>query len=102
IGLRVCLLLMILVVFLPQPQLFFERQGWPEVVILVDDSLSMSAYDVYRDDRVKAAVDALAKKAELTEEEKTDLARAIATRPGVTQANRLRLTQTFLTGQGDE
>src|SRR5581483_2841708 len=42
-GLRVCLLLLVLAVLLPQVRLWFERQGWPDVVLLIDDSQSMSA-----------------------------------------------------------
>ena len=36
---------------LPQLTLWFERQGWPDVVILLDDSQSMSTVDHYRDPR---------------------------------------------------
>ncbi|MFO0843137.1 MAG: VWA domain-containing protein [Gemmataceae bacterium] len=102
LALRTGLLLLLLVVFLPQLKLHFERQGWPDVVLLVDDSGSMSTFDVYRDDKEKAAADALAKKAELTELEKAELARSLATRPDLTRASRVRLAQTFLAGQGDE
>lgn len=102
LALRAGLLMMLLVVFLPQLKLYFERQGWPDVVILIDDSGSMSTYDVFRDEKVKAAADELAKKAELTESEKAELAKSLAARPDLTRASRLRLAQTFLAGQGDE
>lgn len=101
VALRLGLLMLLLVVFLPQLKLFFERQGWPDVVLIIDESQSMSAYDVYRDKETRDVVDGLAKKAELTDAEKIELAKAVASRPEVTKASRLRLAQTFLTGQGD-
>ncbi|MBY0227969.1 MAG: VWA domain-containing protein, partial [Gemmataceae bacterium] len=92
--LRVGVLLLMLGVFLPQLKLFFERQGWPDVVLLIDDSASMSHLDVYRDDKLREAADALAEKADLSEEEKSELAKA--GKAGMTRANRLRLAQTLL------
>lgn len=101
VGLRLGVLLMLLVVFLPQVKSHVERQGWPDVVILIDTSASMSTHDVYRDERVKAAAEALAGRGELTEDEKLELARAVLKRPGVAKASRLRLGQTALTKDGD-
>ncbi|MFQ3593050.1 MAG: VWA domain-containing protein, partial [Gemmataceae bacterium] len=95
--LRLGLLLLVLTVFLPQIQLYFERQGWPDLVLLVDDSGSMSTLDQYRDPKVREAAEALARLAELTDEEKQDLAKQLASTPGATSANRLRLVQTLLT-----
>ncbi len=71
VTLRLGLLFLVLGVFLPQVQLHFERQGWPDVVILIDDSQSMSALDSFRDERVKKYADELAAKGKLSEE--TDL-----------------------------
>jgi uncharacterized membrane protein len=102
VGLRVGILFLMLAVFLPQVKLYFERQGWPDVVILIDDSRSMSSHDVYRDDAVKKAAEALAKKAELSDEEKEALARAVAARAEVAKASRLRLAQTYLLQAGDD
>jgi hypothetical protein len=101
VGLRLGLVLLILVVFLPQLKLYFERQGWPDVVIILDDSQSMSSLDVYRDKAVSDVAGALAKKAQLSEKEKEEIAQAIALRSDLTPASRLRLAQTLLTGQGD-
>jgi hypothetical protein len=103
-GLRLSLLLLVLGVFLPQLRLHFERQGWPDVVILIDDSLSMSTLDVYGEAGVKGAADALAEKVELTDEEREQLSRALISRPGLTKASRLRLAQALLTqgGEGDD
>ncbi|MFL5339564.1 MAG: VWA domain-containing protein, partial [Gemmataceae bacterium] len=59
-GMRFGLLLLTLVVFLPQLRLFFEREGWPDVVILIDTSRSMSKPDDYQDDKVKSRAGMLA------------------------------------------
>jgi hypothetical protein len=97
IALRIGLIALVLAVLLPQLSLFFERQGWPDVVVLIDDSLSMSTLDAYREDRVKKAADQLAQKAELTIDEQEALKRALFSRPDLTQASRLRLAQTLVT-----
>ena len=59
-GLRVGVLLLLLAVLLPQLRLHFERQGWPDVVLLIDDSESMSAKERYTDPEVREAADSLA------------------------------------------
>jgi hypothetical protein len=82
IGLRVGLLLLMLFVALPQLTLWFERQGWPDVVILIDDSLSMTTVDRYQDADIQAAADALARDANLTQQDRLSLAKALVTRPG--------------------
>jgi hypothetical protein len=61
-GLRLFLILFTLTVLGPQLALSFERQGWPDVVLLVDDSRSMGEPDVYQDPRVQEAVNKLADK----------------------------------------
>jgi len=48
-GLRWFLLLLMLFVLLPQLQLWFERQGWPDVAVIIDTSQSMSTTDNYRE-----------------------------------------------------
>jgi hypothetical protein len=101
VTLRIGIVILMLAVFLPQLRLYFERQGWPDVVLIIDDSQSMSTLDGYRDERVKAAANALASKAELAAEEKEELARALLVRSDLTKASRLRLAQTYLTGEGD-
>jgi hypothetical protein len=40
----------------PQPQLVFERQTWPDVVVLIDDSLSMGGVDPYRSEEAREPV----------------------------------------------
>jgi hypothetical protein len=76
-GVRACLLLLALSVMLPQLRLWFERQGWPDVAIILDDSQSMSTVDRYRDARVQAAADQLTQVASLTSQERLALAQAL-------------------------
>jgi hypothetical protein len=97
IGLRLGLLLLLLGVLLPQVRLYFERQGWPDVVIIIDDSQSMSTFDHHRDPRVKAAASDLIGDGALPDEEQERLARALAVRPDLTKAERLRLAKALLT-----
>ncbi|HEV8059984.1 MAG TPA: VWA domain-containing protein [Gemmataceae bacterium] len=78
-GLRLFFVFLMLIVLLPEVQLWFERQGWPDVVILLDDSGSMSTVDSFQDEHVREAAGRLAKKR------------------GVTDLDRLQLAQTLLT-----
>ncbi len=70
---------MTLAAFLPQIRLWFERQGWPDIAIIIDDSRSMSAADNYQDPRVAEAAERLAKVADLTAPERLQLAQALLT-----------------------
>ena len=58
--LRLSVLLLTLFVLLPQLRLAFDREGWPEVVILIDTSGSMGHYDDFKDPAVKAKAEELA------------------------------------------
>jgi hypothetical protein len=58
-AMRLGLLFLTLVVLLPQLRLFFEREGWPDVVILIDTSKSFGKPDDYQDDNVKKRADQL-------------------------------------------
>jgi hypothetical protein len=80
VGLRLGLLLLLLGVLLPQLKLWFERQGWPDVVLLLDDSQSMSTVDSYRDADIQAVADRLARHEGLTAAERLQLAQALVTR----------------------
>ena len=55
-GLRLFLILITLAVLLPQLQVRFDRQGWPDVVLLIDDSRSMGEPDYYQDEQQQEAV----------------------------------------------
>src|SRR5205807_2101275 len=73
-GLRWFFVLLTLAVLLPQLQLSFEREGWPDVAILIDDSQSMSKDDQYEDPRVQEAVARLAQETSLSVPERLQLA----------------------------
>src|SRR5207244_1545270 len=45
-----------------QPEIHFQRQSWPDVVLLIDDSRSMGAIDPYRDEKAREPVTRLAEK----------------------------------------
>ena len=57
--LRFGLIALMLVVLLPQVRLAFEREGWPDVVLVIDESRSMSVVDTFRDPAVQAKADEL-------------------------------------------
>jgi hypothetical protein len=80
--LRLGMFFLLLGIFLPQLQLWFDRQGWPDVVILLDDSGSMSAVDQYNDPRVQAAAEKLAALENLKEAERLKLAQLLLASPG--------------------
>ena len=61
--LRAGTLFLLLVVFLPQVRLWFDRQSAPHVVVIVDDSLSMSAQEKYGDPNDREAADKLVEEA---------------------------------------
>jgi hypothetical protein len=69
-SLRVFLVFLTLAVLLPQVQLRFERRGWPELVLVLDDSLSMShKADIYSDEGVIKIVDTFSEKIKARAEE---------------------------------
>jgi hypothetical protein len=80
-GLRLGLLALLLTVILPQLRVWYERQGWPDVAIILDDSESMSTVDRYRDPKVQEAADALAQQAGISAPDRLRLAQTLATRP---------------------
>ena len=50
-ALRIFLILITMSVLLPQLQLRFDRQGWPDIVVLIDDSRSMGEPDTFQDEK---------------------------------------------------
>jgi hypothetical protein len=58
-ALRFALLGLVLAVLLPQVRLAFEREGWPDVVIVFDDSRSMAVVDTFQDPTVRERADEL-------------------------------------------
>ncbi|GIW82187.1 MAG: hypothetical protein KatS3mg105_3994 [Gemmatales bacterium] len=76
-GMRFVLILLVLAVLLPQLKLWFERQSWPDVALMIDDSRSMSARDNYRDDAIHQAAERLAKQAGMDAPTRLELAKAL-------------------------
>jgi hypothetical protein len=79
-GLRIGLVLLTLAVLLPQLRLLFERQSWPDIAIIIDDSRSMSHADLYQDLHVRQAAERLAKLGSLSAPERLQIAQALVTR----------------------
>jgi hypothetical protein len=79
-GLRFALLLLLLTVILPQTTVCPERQGLPDIVIIIDDSYSMSTVDKYRDPEVQAAAEELSNVSGMSSQERLALAQALLTR----------------------
>lgn len=90
--LRVSLILLAFFVLLPQLQLAFDREGWPEIVILVDTSASMSTVDDFKDPAVRAKAQELIGVAGLPKAERLKLAQLLLTQKGTDWLDRL-LTQ---------
>ncbi|HWG43502.1 MAG TPA: VWA domain-containing protein [Gemmataceae bacterium] len=80
LGLRMGLVFLMLAVLMPRDRVWFERQSWPDIVILIDDSQSMSTVDQYKDTRIKSVVDRLAQHDGLTKADRLSLAQALVTR----------------------
>ncbi|MBX9582249.1 MAG: hypothetical protein K2X87_18250, partial [Gemmataceae bacterium] len=53
-GLRVAAFLVVLGVLLPQWRLVFKREGWPDLVVILDTSASMATADDLKDPAVRA------------------------------------------------
>lgn len=60
-ALRFCLILTTLWFLLPRGEIHYNRQGWPDLVILIDDTRSMGAADTFNDKAVIEKVKELSK-----------------------------------------
>jgi hypothetical protein len=80
LALRVGLIFLMLAVLLPRDRIWFERQSWPDIAIVIDDSQSMSTIDAYKDTRLKSVADRLAQHDGMTRAERISLAQALLTR----------------------
>ncbi len=78
--LRVAVFLLALFVLLPQVRLAFDREGWPEVVILIDTSGSMDTVDNFKDPAVLAKAEQLVGAAGLPQAQRLKLAQLLLTR----------------------
>ncbi len=74
-----CFVLFALSVLLPRLQVRFERQSWPDIAIILDDSTSMTTADHYQDAKVQAMADELAKQTSMSNPQRLQLAQAILT-----------------------
>jgi VWA domain-containing protein/aerotolerance regulator-like protein len=92
--LRTAILLVVLFVLLAQLRLAFDREGWPEVVVLIDTSASMGHADDLKDPSVRARAEELA--ALLARD--ADLAGRIP----LTKPERVLLARTLLTHKKGE
>ncbi|HEX3151457.1 MAG TPA: VWA domain-containing protein [Gemmataceae bacterium] len=96
--LRLGLVILTLAVLLPQARLAFEREGWPDVVVIIDDSHSMSVVDNFRDPAVQTKVDELkheweqiaAPRIQALRERADDINRIVAKDPSSADAVRYR------------
>jgi hypothetical protein len=96
--LRLGLIALTLAVLLPQARLAFEREGWPDVVVVIDDSQSMGVVDTFRDPTVQAKADELkreweriaAPRIQALRDRADEIARAIAKDPNSADATRSR------------
>jgi hypothetical protein len=87
--LRASAFLLALFVLLGQLRLAFDREGWPEVVVLLDDSASMSKADDFRDPAVRAKAEELAGATNLSQVNRLRLAQMLLTRKGADWLDRL-------------
>ena len=78
--LRTAAFLLALFVVLPQLRLAFDREGWPEIVILLDTSASMETADAFKDPAVQAKAKELAGAEALSDVHRLKLAQYILTR----------------------
>ena len=88
-ALRVAALLLVLFVVLPQLRIAFDREGWPDVAILLDNSASMSTVDALRDPAVRARAEELQSLAGLSAANRFQLAKALLAHPKSDLVNRI-------------
>jgi Mg-chelatase subunit ChlD len=88
-ALRIAIFLLVFFVLLAQMQLAFDREGWPEVVILVDTSASMSTTDDIKDPAVRAKAAELLRGANLSAAHRLKLAQLLLTRTDADWLDRL-------------
>jgi hypothetical protein len=80
-ALRAAAVLFILFVLLPQLRLAFDREGWPDVAVLLDTSASMATVDEWQDPAVRAKASELMRVDGLSEADRLRLAKLLVARP---------------------
>ncbi len=88
-GLRLAAVLLLGFVMLPQLKLAFDREGWPDVAVILDTSASMATVDELRDPAVRAKAAELALAGDVTTADRLALAKVLLTRPGTGWLDRL-------------
>ena len=87
--LRLSALLLAFFILLPQLRLAFDREGWPEVVILIDTSASMSTFDDFKDPAVRAKAEELRATVGLPKADRLKLAQLLLLRKDADWLDRL-------------
>jgi hypothetical protein len=87
--LRLSAVLLALFVLMPQLRLAFDREGWPEIAILLDTSASMSTSDYLKDPAVRAKAEELAGVGSLPHVQRLKLAQLLLTRKDADWLDRL-------------
>ncbi len=87
--LRCAVFLLALFVLLGQTRLTFNREGWPEVVILLDTSASMAKAEDFKDPAVRAKAEELVGATGLSEVNRLRLAQLLLTRKDADWLDRL-------------
>jgi len=78
--LRLTFVLIVICVLLPQFRLAFDREGWPDLAILIDTSGSMATIDEVHDPEIAAKFAELATAMNLRQADRLQLATALITR----------------------
>ena len=81
LALRLTFLFIVLSVLLPQLRLSFDREGWPDLAILIDTSGSMATIDDIQDPEIATKARELAKVLNLAEADRLQLAIALVSGP---------------------
>lgn len=92
---RAGVLLLAFFVLLPQARLAFDREGWPDVAILLDTSASMATKDDLNDPDVRRKADELKKVEGLAEADRLRLAKALILRKDADWLTRLLSERQF-------
>ena len=79
--LRLAAILYLLFVLVPQLRLAFDREGWPDVAVLLDTSASMATVDDLQESAVRAKAEELKKVEGLTQADRLRLAKLLLTKP---------------------
>jgi hypothetical protein len=87
--LRAAAVLFLLFILLPQLRLAFDREGWPDVAVLLDTSASMATVDELQDPGVRAKASELMRVDGLSEADRLRLAKLLIARPDADLLTRL-------------